>query len=187
LKEEQEEKEIESGKDVQVKNTVVLPSSNQQLEVQNEQLHKKLVLEQTENKELDSKLLKEEEEKKEIQSKLLKVEEWKHDQIKQEISHHAKKCACENAATSAEKEKCQAACKSRQQLLKQKVQDHVDEISSSCAVKASLACADTKSADSKECKKSFIVLCVEEQTKRKQELVNLLDDCEDNYNVVYQE
>jgi len=26
-----------------VKNTVVLPSSNQQLEVQNEQLHKKLV------------------------------------------------------------------------------------------------------------------------------------------------
>jgi len=178
---QEEQKETEIGSNNSVDKTTVTVSTNKQ------ELKKKLLKEEIANKELERKILQEEQEKKEIESKLQKVEDWKHDQIKQEISHHAKKCACEHASSAAEKDKCIAACKSRQKLLKKKLQDHVDEISSSCAVKASLACADTKTEDSKQCKKSFIVLCIEEQTKRKQELANLLDDCEDNYSIVYQD
>jgi len=136
-------------------------------------------------------LIKKSKKKKQLETKLKSGEESTHKVIEQELTQHAKKCACEHASSAAEKEKCQAACKSRQEILKKTVLEHVDETASSCAVKASLACTNEKDKTScKQCKKSFIVLCVEEQTKRKQELLNLLDNCdsflEEDYGNVYQ-
>jgi len=155
-----------------------------------EKIHKKLEIkllkEEQVTNEIESELKKEEEDNREFNSKLHQEEQLKHDQIKQQIHHHSKKCACESATTAEEKKKCVASCKSRKELLNQLVTDHVDETSSSCSVKASLACT----AEDEDCQKNFILHCVEEDQKRKNELVTLLENCDsfsvDDYNVVYQ-
>jgi len=125
--------------------------------------------------------LKEEEEKKVIESKILKLQKGddkKHNEIKEKITHHAKKCTCAHAKTTEAKTKCIETCKSKKEHLKKIVADHVKETSTSCESKSSVVCGDSNTADSQKCKKSFIVLCNEEQTKRKNELVTLLENCE---------
>jgi len=109
------------------------------------------------------------------------MKKTKHKLIKKELHEHSQKCACESATTAEEKKKCHAACQSRQVILKKKVTDYVDETSTSCQVKASLACGHLKTKEEcKQCKKGFIVLCIEEETKRKNELVAILEKCDDN-------
>jgi len=62
--------------------------------------------------------------------------------------------------------------------LKKVVAEHAQETSTSCEVKASIACGENNTEDCRQCKKSFIVLCVEEDIKRKNELVHLLENCD---------
>jgi len=104
------------------------------------------------------------------------TEEKKHNQIKQEIGTHAKKCACTSAKTPQEKGKCKAECQFRHTQLKKKVHAHVSV--SSCQAKASLACGDAATQECNDCKKSFLLICGEEESKKKEELVKLLSDCD---------
>jgi len=143
------------------------------IEIEKKLLQKELLEQQERNKELELKILEEEKEKKKLEYEL-----------KKEIHHHAKECACE---TSANKQKCEQDCKSRKDLLKKKVTTHHDTNSGSCVVKSSIACG----AEDKECQKDFIVLCIQEETKKKNELLNIIDNCdsylEDDYSIVYQQ
>jgi len=169
--------------------------SKKQLQIEKEQLQKKLIVEEQENNKLQQKLLKEEKETKEIETKLVTEEKEKkafqiklhseesakHNTIEEEVRSHSQKCACETAKTTEEKKKCVAACHSRQTILKRKVSDYVEETSSACAVKANLACGHLKKnkEECKQCKKEFVVICIEEESKRKSELVYLLENCDD--------
>jgi len=195
IKEEEENKELELRLLKKEQKKVEKIEFERKEQLKNEKLHKKLIKEEEENKELELKLLKEEQENKELEIKLSKEEQekkeykhrlhsdekTKHKLIKKELHEHSQKCACESATTAEEKKKCHAACQSRQVILKKKVTDYVDETSTSCQVKASLACGHLKTKEEcKQCKKGFIVLCIEEETKRKNELVAILEKCDDN-------
>jgi chromosome segregation ATPase len=169
----QEEKENKKLK-LQLKNKEekTISLSINKIEMEKKNLQKELLLQQEKKKELENKLTKEEEEKNILESDL-----------KKEIHVHAKKCAC---AYSSDKQKCVEACKSRKVVLKEKVTTHHDVTSNSCVAKASIACGPQDT----DCQKDFIVLCVEEEIKKKNELLNILDNCDsyldDSYSVVYQ-
>jgi len=181
IQEEQQNKklELELLQEQEKKVTVSSTKNENKLQLENEMLQKKLIQEEEENKELELKILKEEQEKNEYETKLKQEELAKHKLIQDELREHSKKCACESASTEEEKEKCLLACGSRQGILKKKLGEYVDETSSTCKVKAGLACNHLKSkAECRQCKKDFIVLCVQEETKRKNELVNILENCD---------
>jgi len=109
--------------------------------------------------------------------KKISEEEKKHKLLKAEIHHHAKECACENSKTAEEKAICKEECRIRKQHLNQKVSDHVSN-PTACEEKAVLACGNTETKECHKCKKSFIILCVQEENKRRSELVTLLDECD---------
>jgi len=136
--------------------------------------------EEKEIKKVSFKLSKEQQETKEVSLKLKNEENKKLHSISNEVLSHSEQCSCDTAKTAAEKESCIAACKTRQVILKKKVNDYVEETSSVCAVKATIACGHLKNkAECNQCKKEFVVLCIDEENKRKNELVSLLESCDD--------
>jgi hypothetical protein len=161
-------------KAIQNKKVVIVDQGTSETET----IEKKLLKAQEENVLLEKKLLQEEEEKKQFEEKLQQIAEKKHKEIKGEISQHAKKCACAEETTAEGKAKCKAECSERKTHLKKKVGDHVEETTSSCAFKASIACGDKDTKDCKECKKSFIRICVQSELERKNELIKFLDECD---------
>jgi len=115
--------------------------------------------------------------KKVLVDKIVQKENKVHKQIKQAIKHHASKCVCAESETAAEKAKCRSECESRSVDLKKKVTEHVNK-ESDCQRKAVIACGEENSKECVRCQKTFILLCVTEETKRRNQLVSLLDECD---------
>jgi len=168
----QEKKVIVTGKKVVVNKKKVV--------VAHKETEKKVVVEhkETENKVAENKVSEKKVDtsnKKVLVDKIVQHED--HKNIKQEIKHHASECGCAESTTPAEKSKCRTECESRSVVLKKKVNAHVAK-ETNCQSKAVIACGDSKSKKCLSCKKSFILVCVSEETKRRNELVSLLEECD---------
>jgi len=124
------------------------------------------------------------------EEKRIQEEEKRIKELEEVIKKHGKECACEGAKTYEEKRKCRAECKSRKHHLKRVLADHVSK-PSTCEQKAIAVCGDIHTDECVECQENFIVLCVEEEAKRKDNLVNLLEECDEHFDyqqgIKYQE